>query len=205
MESQQTKPIKVDLDEQPNPQQPLPSFHFYNHFQGTMIMYSDRETVQQYLNAHQGWFVRCAKPMKAQPIGENSYALTIGRFGALGFELEPKLGVELLPEAEGVYRMETVEIERSDAHFYEVEYKAALQLVEKTKADVSSVPITAVDWTLELSVSVHFPRFIHRFSTRMIQKTGDRILTQIVRQVSRRLTKKVQTDFHTRYNLPIPS
>ena len=167
-------------------------------------MYSDVETVKEYLNAHQGWFVRCAKPMQAQPIGENSYALTIGRFGALGFEVEPKLGVELLPEAEGIYRMETVPLEIEDTYFYEVDYQAELQLVEKTTTDSSnpSQVITGVEWTLDLGVTIHFPRFIHRLSRSVVQKTGDRLLKQIVYQVSRRLTKKVQTDFHTRYDLP---
>lgn len=192
MESQSTQP------KQPETQQRKP-FSFYNQFEGTMTLSSDAETVKEYLNAHQGWFVRCAKPMKAQPIGENSYALTIGRFGALGFELEPKLGVELLPETDGIYRMETVAIENPDAEFYEVNYQAELQLVEDTLSNSSQ---TQVEWTLDLGVTVYFPPFIHRFPKKVIQKTGDRVLAQIVRQVSRRLTHQVQVDFHSRYDLP---
>ncbi|WP_216086634.1 DUF1997 domain-containing protein [Halothece sp. PCC 7418] len=172
-----------------------------------MTMHSDAETVKRYLDAHQGWFVRCAQPMAAEPIGENSYALTIGRFGALGFQVEPKLGVELLPEAEGIYRMETVPLETSDTHFYSVDYQAELQLIENSNTQSSnlSLPRTVVEWTLDLGVTIHFPRFIYRFSKPMVQKTGDRLLNQIVRQVSRRLTYKVQVDFHTRYDLPLPS
>jgi len=203
MESQSTEQTTLDPVSQHNAQN-SPPFHFYNHFRGIMTMCSDAETVKEYLNAHQGWFVRCAKPMKAQPIGENSYALTIGRFGALGFEVEPKLGVELLPEADGVYRMETVPLETEDTYFYEVDYQAELQLVEKTMADPSQM-ITGVEWTLDLGVTIHFPRFIHRLPRSVVQKTGDRLLKQIVYQVSRRLTKKVQTDFHNRYNLSLPS
>jgi hypothetical protein len=182
-------------------------FHFRNQFEGTMTMSSDAATVKEYLNAHQGWFVRCAKPMEAELIGENSYALTIGRFRALGFEIEPKLGVELLPEADGVYRMETVPLETNDSHFYEVDYQAALELVENTNTfqSLPSASITTVEWTLDLGVTIYFPRFIYRFSKSMVQKTGDRVLAQIVRQVSHRLTYKVQVDFHTRYDLPFPS
>lgn len=180
-------------------------FRFFHHFSGTMTLYSDAKTVKEYLDAHQGWFVRCAKPMQAKPIGDNSYALTLGRFGALGFELEPKLGLELISEGEGVYRMETVPIEREDAHFYEVDYQAQLQLVEKTDTVSSeeSLPVTGVEWTLDLGINLYFPRFINRFPKSVIQKTGDRLLTQIVRQVSRHLTHKVQVDFHTRHDLPI--
>lgn len=194
MESQSTQPQQSETQKQK-------PFSFHNQFEGTMTLSSDAETVKEYLNDHQGWFVRCAKPMKAQPIGENSYALTIGRFGALGFELEPKLGVELLPEEEGIYRMETVPIENPDAEFYDVNYQAQLQLVEDTRTDLSR-SITQVEWTLDLGVTVYFPQFIDRFPQKFIQKTGDRVLAQIVRQVSRRLTYKVQVDFHDRYNLP---
>lgn len=202
MESQSTQQANIDV----NPKaQKYPPFHFHNQFQGIMTMFSDPETVKEYLDAHQRWFVHCAKPMKAQPIGENSYALTIGRFGALGFEVEPKLGVELLPETGGVYRMETVPLDNSDGLFYDVDYQAELQLKETPAANSSLRSSTVVEWTLDLGVTIYFPRFIYRFSPGMVQKTGDRVLSQIVRQVSRRLTHKVQADFHNRYDLPLPS
>lgn len=206
MESQSTQPTNFDLASPPKEQTRQP-FYFCNQYQGKMTMYSDAETVKGYLDAHQGWFVRCAKPMEAEPIGENSYALTIGQFGALGFQVEPKLGVELLPETEGIYRMETVPLETNDTHFYSVDYQAQLQLIEESKTDSPelSLPMTAVEWTLDLGVTIHLPRFIYRFSKPMVQRTGDRLLNQIVRQVSRRLTHKVQVDFHTRYDLPLPS
>lgn len=203
MEFQSTPTTNTDQTSLP---QQRPPFHFRNQFEGTMTMNSDAETVKTYLDAHQGWFVRCAHPMQAEPIGDNSYALTIGRFGALGFQVEPKLGVELLPEAEGVYRMETVPLDRADSGFYEVDYQAQLQLVENSNELSSNLPqpLTGVEWTLDLGVTIYFPRFIYRFSESMVQKTGDRLLNQIVRQVSRRLTYKVQVDFHSRYELPLP-
>ncbi|MDR9403958.1 MAG: DUF1997 domain-containing protein [Halothece sp. Uz-M2-17] len=206
MESESNKPTNLDTASSTPVEQRQP-FSFRNQFEGTMTMHSDLETVKAYLDAHQGWFVRCAKPMQAEPMGNNSYALTIGRFGALGFEVEPKLGVELLPETEGIYRMETVPLETSDLEFYDVDYQAELQLIEHATTNISNLalPVTGVEWTLDLGVTIHFPRFIYRFPQPMIQRTGDRLLTQIVRQVSRRLTYKVQVDFHTRHDLPLPS
>ena len=64
--------------------------------------------------------------------------------------------------------------------------------------------ITKVEWNLAMDVAVQFPKFIHKLPLPMIQKTGDRLLTQIVRQISPRLTYKVQEDFHKGHNLPIP-
>ena len=45
---------------------------------------------------------------------------------------------------------------------------------------------------------------MRRLSHSLIQSTGDRILSQIVRQVSRRLTYKVQKDFHQSLSIPFP-
>jgi hypothetical protein len=45
-----------------------------------------------------------------------------------------------------------------------------------------------------------FPKFIRRLPQGLIQGTGDRVLAQIVRQVSRRLTAKVQDDFHASFS-----
>ena len=43
--------------------------------------------------------------MAVEDIGTNSYAITVGRFGNFGFEVEPKIGLELLPQATRVYRI----------------------------------------------------------------------------------------------------
>ena len=172
---------------------------FHSHFVGTMELAGDPETVVQYLNAHQGWFCRCAQPMTAEPVGDSGYLLTIGRYGSFGFEIEPKIGLHLLPpDAEGVYRIEVIPDSIPQEQGYEVDFKAALRLVESAQGGDSATPTqtTQVEWTLDLGVILQFPRFIRRLPNALIQKTGDRVLTEIVRQVSRRLTAKVQHDFH---------
>jgi len=64
--------------------------------------------------------------------------------------------------------------------------------------------ITKVNWELDLQVKVQFPRFIYKLPITLLRDTGDRLLNQIIKQVSPRLSYKVQKDFHTRFNLPIP-
>jgi hypothetical protein len=64
--------------------------------------------------------------------------------------------------------------------------------------------ITQVTWELRMDVMVKFPKFIYKIPRPILQKTGDKLLTQIVRQVSPRLTYKVQEDFHSSFNLPLP-
>jgi Protein of unknown function (DUF1997) len=171
---------------------------FYGRYEDAMEMYAPAEAVAGYLNSHACWFSRCAEPMKVQPLGENGYALVIGRFGSFGYEVEPKIGLELLPPDEGIYRIRTIPIPDYTPPGYDVDYRASLQLVEKSaNAACTSVgEVTQVAWELDLTVYVYFPKFIQRLPKSLVQSTGDRLLNQIVRQVSRRLTRKVQEDFH---------
>jgi hypothetical protein len=187
---------------------------FHGQFASCMEMYADAQTVGEYLDAHRSWFPRCAHPMRTQPIGENGYELVIGKFGSFGYEVEPKIGLDLLPQNQGIYRIQTILVPGYEPPGYEVDFKAALQLVEtgstlaldqgSAKATEPSVRMTRVEWELDLKVAVQFPRFIHTLPKSLIQTTGDRLLNQIVRQVSRRLTHKVQEDFHSSLNISFP-
>jgi Protein of unknown function (DUF1997) len=170
---------------------------FRSHFVGAMELKSDASNVRQYLDAHQGWFCRCAHPMTVEPVGTDGYLLTIGRYGSMGYEVEPKIGLRLLPaDEQGLYRIETIPDATEQSQMYQVDFQAELRLVDRP-SDSAATTETHVEWTLDLEVSLFFPRFIRRLPQALIQGTGDRLLQQIVRQVSRRLTAKVQDDFHS--------
>jgi hypothetical protein len=172
-----------------------------------MEMYASADTIAEYLNNHSSWFSRCAEPMKVEPLGENGYALVIGRFGSFGYEVEPKVGLELLPPKDRIYRIRTIPVPNYQAPGYEVDYNSSLQLIEIQQSQFSnnSVEITRVEWELDLKVYINFPRFIQRLPKALVQSTGDRLLNQIVRQVSRRLTRKVQEDFHQSLGIELPA
>lgn len=179
---------------------------FYGHYSDSMEMYAPANTVAEYLQTHASWFSRCAEPMKVQPLGENGYAVIIGRFGSFGYDVEPKIGLELLPPDAGIYRIRTIPVPDYHPPGYDVDYQASLQLVENA---VNNSPsgfreITQIEWELDLLVNLHFPKFIQRLPKSLIQSTGDRLLNQIVRQVSRRLTRKVQADFHQSLGITFP-
>ncbi|MBW4644558.1 MAG: DUF1997 domain-containing protein [Goleter apudmare HA4340-LM2] len=180
---------------------------FYGRYQDYMEMYAPAQTVAEYLNGHASWFLRCAEPMKVHPLGENGYAVIVGKFGSFGYEIEPKVGLELLPPESGVYRIRTIPVPDYHPPGYDVDYRASLQLLEDVVKDAPShlAEVTRVEWELDLEVELHFPRFIQRLPKSLIQSTGDRLLNQIVRQVSRRLTRKVQEDFHQSLGLTFPA
>ncbi|WP_421656068.1 DUF1997 domain-containing protein [Leptothermofonsia sp. ETS-13] len=186
---------------------------FCSQYVDSMEMCADPKTVAVYFDKHSDWFSRCAQPMKAEPIGQNGYALTIGRFGSYGFVIEPKIGLDLLPQEQGVYRIETIPVPGYTPTGYDVDFRAAMKLIEISPAGFVEASdqnefthcLTRVQWHLDLTVTIQFPRFIHRALPKsLIQTTGDRVLRQIVRQVSHRLTRKVLEDFHTSHQMPIP-
>jgi Protein of unknown function (DUF1997) len=190
-----------------------PVTKFQSQFVDCMEMYTDAATVAHYLDHHEVWFRRCALPMVAEPLGKTGYVIVIGRFGSMGFEIEPKIGLNLLPQDGGVYRIETLPVPDYTPMGYDVDFRAAMELVEHpfTAADgdfegVANLPsqITRVQWQLDLTVSIHFPKFIQALPTSLVQGTGDQLLRQIVRQISRRLMHKVQEDFHGSNQLPMP-
>jgi hypothetical protein len=195
------------------------AIHFQTHFEGYMEMYSDGDTVAKFLQSHEGWFCRCAQPMKVEPYTENGYILTVGRFGALGFDVEPKIAVVLEPPQEGQYFMHTIPLPDPTFLGYEVDYQAVMTLIEVArdqageglekvyrKQGIDELPenITKVQWQLNMDVAVFFPKYIHKLPQALVRKTGDRLLAEIIRQVSPRLTFKVQQDFHEGMKLPLP-
>ena len=193
-----------EATEQDLPVKGAEPIQFQGYYIGQMEMNTDAGMVAKYLDAHPDWFRRCAHPMQAESIGENGYALRIGRFGALEYEVDPKIGLHLLPQDKGIYRIQTIPIPGYEPQGYDVDFQAAMHLLEQSKEDEPVSPITQVEWDLKLSVWLQFPRFIRALPLSLVKATGDRVLNQIVRQVSRRLTRKVQEDFHQSLNLPLP-
>lgn len=187
---------------------------FQSHFQDCMELYADAQQVTAYLDAHQNWFSRCANPMKVEPIGANGYALVIGNFGAFGYEVEPKIGLELLPQENGIYRIQTIPVPNYVTPGYEIDFQASQSFVEvpvseyfqEQESNEVRLPraITRIEWSLDLIVVMRFPKFIHKLPQALIQSSGDRLLRQVVRQVSRRLTHKVQEDFHSSMDITLP-
>mgnify|MGYP001794937272 CR=1 FL=1 len=184
------------------------TLHFQGYYIGHMEMYADAASVAEYLDAHQDWFHRCAKPMVVEPIGENGYGLTVGKFKSLNHEIEPKIGLHLLPQEEGVYRIETIPVPGYEPTGYDVDFQASMTLcegaIDDLPKDISVDKSTHVEWELKLSTWVEVPRFVQVLPDNLVKASGDKLLNQIVRQVSKRLTRKVQTEFHSSMGLPIP-
>jgi hypothetical protein len=174
------------------------------HYAGKMDMLADLATVGRYLNSHRGWFTRCAHPMQVEPISDHGYALVVGHFSVLGYEVEPKVGLYLSPLNHQVYRIDTVPVPGYVPPGYDVDFHAVLRLQEGPEVVPPAAALTQVDWDLSLAVKIHMPRILNSVPRSLLKASGDRLLNQVVRQVSKRLTRRVQEDFHQSHNLPLP-
>jgi hypothetical protein len=205
------KPVQPKPKSSKGKEKERPFGQFRNQYLGYMDLYGDAETVKNYLNTHQVWFRRCAHPLKAEPLGNSGYVLEIFAIGAFGFTVQPKIGLNLLPEDQltenlSAFRIETIPIPDLPSQGYEVDFQAVLELMPKSSVTVSlpkgAKDLTSVEWQLDLVVTLQFPKFIEIMSRQLIEKTGDAILAAAVRQISRNLTAKVQADFHSTIGFP---
>ncbi|QQE66921.1 hypothetical protein GFS31_36260 [Leptolyngbya sp. BL0902] len=198
-------PTGMALDPQAKSQSadpgPEETLLFEGRYAGQMDMAADVGTVGQYLNGHRCWFPRCAHPMQVSPISDHGYALVVGRFSVLGYEVEPQVGLYLSPLDHGIYRIDTMPIPGYVPPGYDVNFQSVLTLREEHP---QGAPLTQVDWTLTLTVGIHKPRFLNALPQALVKASGDKLLNQVVRQVSKRLTRKVQEDFHHTRCLPLP-
>lgn len=197
-----TRPAEASpIEEQHQSIRPL---LFEGHYAGQMEMAASPGVVGEYLNQHQGWFSRCARPMQVSPISDHGYALLVGHFSVLGYEVEPKVGLYLSPLEQRIYRIDTISIPDYEPPGYDVDFKAVLKLRDHVPNQAGSVVGTLVDWNLNLTVEIQVPKFVRALPRNLVKSSGDRLLNQVVRQVSKRLTRKVQEDFHRSQNLSLP-
>ncbi|MFM6779928.1 MAG: DUF1997 domain-containing protein, partial [Dolichospermum sp.] len=129
---------------------------FYGSYQDSMEIYASIEQVEAYFNNHASWFSRCAEPMKVNALSENSYTLVVGKFGAFGYDVEPKIGLQLSTPQDREYHIRTIPLPDYQAPGYEVDYKSLTRLIDGVDG------ITRVEWELDLVVELHFPKFIQR-------------------------------------------
>lgn len=182
---------------------------FLSQSTGCMELHADAQTVTKYLDAHRDWFCHCAHPMKVEPVGDNGYTLTIGRFSSFGYEVEPKISLDLLPQDQRGYCIQTIPTFNPDQN-YTVDFQAALQLSEAPthlmdkSAEMPQTQLTRVEWQLNLAITIQFPKFIQKLPQSVVQQTGDCLLANVVHQISQRLTIKVHENFHSTLSLTVP-
>ncbi len=176
-------------------------------YTGYLELNSSAKVVDEYIKNHHYWFPRCADPLKVVAIGQNGYDILVGKYGALKFEIEVRLGLELLPpNSQGIYKINSINLPNYTPPGYGIDFKGSFKLTEiplQKKNFLSMLGfnreqsvMTRWDYQLDLQVKIKFPKFILRLPESVIKNTGDRIILQVVNEVSRRLSERVKNEFH---------
>jgi hypothetical protein len=159
--------------------------------QGQVAMETEREPLAAYLGEHQEWIDRCFKPLKVFPLSESTYKLQFFRIGGLGFELEPCFGVEIWAEEDYLFRLGSIDLP-SDADLpYTVDCQSYFQL-----RDLPDSGMTQVNWDLELDIWMELPCFLSAFPHSLVYNVGAKVVRQVTRRMSDRLTHNVCTDYY---------
>lgn len=179
-------------------------------YAGGLQLYSDPDQVRDYLADHSGWFCRCAHPIQTEPLGADGYILNLGNYRFFEQVVMPRFGLFLIAEPTGGYWIQTIREIETHSLGYEVDFHSEMTLVDApTVAEIpkhlvnsDSRKSTWIVWNLKLVVTVYLPRVIQKLPRSLVRAVAFRLLDQTVRQISRRLSTKVQTDFHQTRQIP---
>lgn len=163
--------------------------------QGRVDLETDRLTLAHYLHDHAEWIERCFKPLKVFPLSPETYKLQFFRIGGLGFELEPCFGVKIWPEQDSVFWLSSIDLPEEEGLPYSVDCLSYFRL-EELDLDSHHGPLTRVHWDLKLDIWMQLPGFLQALPYPLVYRVGARVVNQVTRSMSDRLTHNVCTDFY---------
>ncbi len=167
--------------------------------QGRVDLQTDRFTLAHYLHHHAEWIERCFKPLKVFPLSPETYKLQFFRIGGLGFELEPCFGIKIWPEQNSVFRLSSIELPEEEGLPYSVDCLSYFRL-EELDPEPLQEPLTRVHWDLKLDIWMQLPGFLQALPYSLVYRVGARVVNQVTRSMSDRLTHNVCTDFYRSVN-----
>ncbi|MEA5551511.1 DUF1997 domain-containing protein [Anabaena cylindrica UHCC 0172] len=165
---------------------------FRNKSTGTIILQGNMEEVIKYIDNHSKWLAQCILPLKANLIERNAYSLNIGKIGALGYEIEPTVNLYMNQQSRGYYQIKTEPISGIDPNGYDVDFFSKIKLIDCSSGKQE---LTRIEWELILVTKLDFPAFILFLPIPLVQKTGDAVLSNIVKSVSDKFSEKISRNF----------
>ncbi len=169
--------------------------------QGEVDLETDQATLADYLTQHSRWIERCFKPLQVYPLAADAYKLQFFRIGGLGFELEPCFGVQIWSEGDSLFRLGSIELPSDEGLPYRVQCQSSFRLEEispTTRKDPKrQAPIvTRVHWHLYLNIHMDLPGFLQALPYSLVHRVGSKVVQQVTRNMSDRLTHNVCSDFY---------
>lgn len=156
---------------------------------GSVDMTTAIPPLAAYLKQHKEWVYHCLRPLKVEPLSEDTYRLQFFRIGGLGFELEPCFGVKIGSESDQLFYLHSIELP-SDADLpYQVDCLSHFILEE--------IPTgTRVNWDLTLNISLNLPGFLQALPYSKVKAVGEAVVNRVAHSMCARLTRNVCNDYY---------
>ncbi len=189
-----------------------PGFEVESTCQGQVDLQTDAPTFATYLDSHRDWMERCFKPLKVLPLTDDSYKVQFFRIAGLGLEVEPCFGIQLWSEDRSLFRLRSIELPMEAETPYQITCLSSFRLeplepasplsgysaggfVRETSRG-SSPPMIRVHWHLNLLVGMELPGLVKSLPSAFVHRVASRIVNQVTRSMSERLTRNVCSDFY---------
>ncbi len=156
---------------------------------GSVDMTTEIPPLAAYLYKHHEWVQHCFRPLKVEPLSEDTYRLQFFRIGGLGFELEPCFGVQIGSESDRLFYLHSIELP-SDADLpYHVDCVSHFRLEEIETG-------TRVNWDLNLNIHLKLPGFLQVLPYAKVKGVGEAVVKRVAQSMCARLTRNVCNDYY---------
>ncbi|MEO1133639.1 MAG: DUF1997 domain-containing protein [Cyanobacteria bacterium J06639_1] len=159
---------------------------------GWVEMDTEREPLAVYLRQHPKWVARCFKPLKVEQLCDRTYRLQFFRMGGLGFNLEPCFGIEILPDEDYLFALNSIELPTDEGLPYHVDCYSSFLLEERQPGETIQ---TRVNWELKLDIQMQLPGFLLALPRKQVLAVGQGVVNQVARSMCKRLTRNICTDY----------
>ncbi len=187
----------LEIKNQPNESTTPTQVEVYASRQGAVDLETDLDRLASHLERHSEWMERCLKPLTVYALSADDYKLQFFQISGLGFSLEPCFGVKVWSEPNYVYCLRSIPLPEDEALPYTVDCWSYYHLESIVESEV-----TRVNWKLKLHIVLDLPKFLQALPDSMVYQVGVRVINQVTRTMTDRLTRNVCTDYYQSIGRP---
>jgi len=160
---------------------------------GSVDLTATLAPVAGYLRDHAHWIPVGFRPLTVRRLGDELYRLTLPSISALGFELAPQVALRPIEDADGTYRLVSVEQPELD---YRIDFDSLLGLRPTGERTV------AVDWKTRFAISLELPGFLRMLPQGAVRGAAQVAVSAMIGSVCRSLVDNLCRDYRSRSGHP---
>ncbi|AGY57657.1 DUF1997 domain-containing protein [Gloeobacter kilaueensis] len=157
--------------------------------QGDVRLQTPLPPLVTYLRGPDHWVPVGFRPLKVQRTGAGHFDLQLPEFGALGFQLAPRMVLQLIEDDECRYRLLSVPSPASD---YQTDFSGLFQLTPRP-------PAVDVFWEARFAIQLTLPGFLGMFPQPVVQSAAQTAVSAMSASVCQNLVHNICCDYRSRH------